>query len=267
MTRLNDLRNVVSALWVLTGVLLVLTLVFQAYYPVARIFKHTFFESVPPGLLISERFGTLDWWMTALFSLAIIMLFWVGFMIANWKIRWPKVIGLILSVLLTLWWITCFIIFMFFMANTNLLAEPNNPGNSYQYCCAPEHFPFITTCPNFPADPCSPPTTQADLRINGDIMIAFTYTIILALSHIAYIILIVLMMTYAPLVLTDRRKLVTYTITETGQPALTPIIPGTGTFPLAGSLNTAYSAATITKRKKPPGGGSVAFKAEQGIHQ
>lgn len=204
---LRYLTGSVSGLWALTGFLTFLSMFFLFYYPTIRSFKFTYFESIPPGLLVSERFLTVDSWITGLFVLTIWTIFWTGFTIANWKLNWPKVLHLIITIFFTLWWIACLVIFLFFIVNANVLSEPTNPANDYRYCCAPEHFPFVATCPNFPADPCVPPITQADLRINGDILLATIVSAVLAAMYIVYIVLVALMMRYAREVLRPKSKM------------------------------------------------------------
>jgi len=68
----RDIHRVQYYLWWATGVQLVVAMLFFSYYPWTRQFVFTYFASPATyGVLTSERFSSLFWWICSFTTLSI----------------------------------------------------------------------------------------------------------------------------------------------------------------------------------------------------
>lgn len=178
----RDLQLNQTYLLIFAGVVSVITMTLLGYYPLTKQYEFTYFATPATyGVLSSDRFNTLDWWITALYVLPIFVCFWTGVMLVFWDTRGYKIFMIVYLSILLMWFITVFIIQTIFLATKNdpSAGNLNNPANSYRACCTPEFYLSVTQCPNYgsPAPECNPSISLSELGANGDFVMAYCWTI------------------------------------------------------------------------------------------
>jgi len=178
----RKLQSAQTRILIVTIVTYVILTVFYAYYPLAESFVFTYFST--PGLygvLVSERFQSVYWWITSLWSLSWFAVFWSMWMLIFWKSKPYKIAFLIYLGISMVWWFSIFIVQFIWLLNKNDPSFPDNPASSYRACCTPEFYNTVPTCPNFgsAAPECNPPINLSELGVNGDFVFAFAFNIVL----------------------------------------------------------------------------------------
>ena len=172
-----------TLLLIFAGVLYILMTVYSAYYPLARTFTHTLFATPSLyGVWVSDRFVTLDWWITSLQTLAWLPVFWAPLMLLFWRSRGYKVAHIVvLSILLLLEVTTLVVNSVWISSGKNDPRYPDNPASSLSACCTPEFYQTVTTCPNFarPSPQCNPPIALNQLGTDGTYVFGFVINVLL----------------------------------------------------------------------------------------
>ena len=135
---------------------------------------HTYMHSVPPGTLLSDRFG-LDWWSYALLTLRILIPFCNLWLLTQVTETLGPEIKHIFTV--TIIWGLDIVIglkLVFDIRTLNTEDAPFHFGNDPLYCCAFFSNP-TNRCLNFP-NQCIPPVTPDELSISTDFWIVFGIT-------------------------------------------------------------------------------------------
>ncbi len=179
-------------LWIAVSIQLPITIIYTAYYPLAVTFEFTYFASPSTyGVLASERFSTLNWWVVSLASLAILPIYWNGLMQCYWRTRWLRIAFLVLVAVQTAWWVSVAGIQISWAAQRNDPSQPGNPADSYRACCTPEWYNTVPTCPNYGnlSPECNPSIDFQELGSSGDFIFAFVFNFAYIVIWVVYTVL------------------------------------------------------------------------------
>ena len=179
----RDIQITQTWLLVMAGVMCVLHMAFEGYYPLTKQYKFTYFATPASyGVLSSYRFASLDWFMTGLYVLPELAIFWIPVMLIFWDVKWYKLALIIYLAILLMFGVSFFVIQTIWLTTKNDPTTGNldNPANSYRACCAPEFYMAVQDCPNFgkPSPDCNPAIALGELGTNGDFVFAYTWTIL-----------------------------------------------------------------------------------------
>jgi hypothetical protein len=234
-----------SALYLLQGVIIASLFFVQWISAVGLTYSE--FDTSTFGVLRSDLGTLLHWQIVLLQTLPVLLLFFTLLAISSWKVRWIKWLVIVLICLALLWFVASGVVWSFQLSTRNTMTSTGNPFDSTSRCCVPDVFATDPTCSNknSPAPNCPVPLALGDLRINLIRLFQYLFQwIYVAL----YVVLLVFMIAFhrevdsTLAVGTNSVKRVV--ITETGTPAVMPIIPGSKTYSVAGVV-----AGEITKRK------------------
>lgn len=206
------LKNILPWFWVTTIVIIVVLLVLRFFDPITlgRIHtEHTYFrvptDAATNGQLYSDRWGSGNWWITGLYVLLWVVPFSAMFMIANTtsKQRGAPLYFHMITTMLLLLAITSLLIYYIVLwvnANGDPLTSSLNIANDYRYCCIDAFRAVDVSCPNHAsATPCDyivPPLMESELRVNGDFLVRFWFTLALFLLFILDLVMTFLINTY-----------------------------------------------------------------------
>jgi hypothetical protein len=137
--------------------------------------KHTYFDPASPiGVLISERYVTVGWWVLALSTLqllipALVYSVWIDRWLkkSGWIVFWVVLVGLLVVLQLLI------VIYLGNnRTNCNGQGEAGNLCNALLWCCVPDIFMNVANeCPPGPCGVATPPVvipaTIADLAPDG----------------------------------------------------------------------------------------------------
>jgi hypothetical protein len=164
--------------------------VFFWYYPWTTDIPFTYFASPSTyGILTTERFVSLQWWLFSLTPLCIPPILLLGFMNNHWLTRWPKLVWIYaVCPFETVLWLLTFIFECIWLAGRNDPANPRNPANSFLACCTPEFYTTVTSCGNYgdPHPECNPSIDLSELGTNGNFVLLFVVTFCMIVVFIMY---------------------------------------------------------------------------------
>jgi hypothetical protein len=180
-------------LWYVGGVQCIITTLYFLYFCWTRQLVFTYFASPATyGLLTSEHFVSLQWWIFSLTALCIPPLYWMGLMLGHYYTRWMKMVWCYFMVPaeLALWLITL-AVDIYWITTKNDPAFPDNPANSNLACCTPEFYTTVVSCKNYlnPAPECNPSINLSELGTNGDMKFFFAVTLIMVGIFTLYLII------------------------------------------------------------------------------
>jgi hypothetical protein len=173
---------------------LIVTMLFYSYYPLTRQIVFTYFASPATyGVLTSQRFDTLLWWMVALTIFALPPLVWIGEIKSHWRRRSYKITFIIYASFLIAWWAATIGVQTWWIVTRNTPSFADNPANSYRACCTPEFYNTVGACPNFgaPHPECDPAINIGELGTNGDMIFYYAITWGLTIIWVVYLVLTV----------------------------------------------------------------------------
>lgn len=165
--------------------------------------KHTYFDPASPiGVLISERYVTIGWWVLALSTLqllipALIYSVWIDRWLKKpgWVVLWIVLIGLLVVLQLLV------VIYLGInRSNCNGQGEAGNLCNALLRCCVEEiYLNVVNECPPGPCGvavpPVAIPATIADLKPDGMFLALMWFNVaFLIISTIVFLILLVELM-------------------------------------------------------------------------
>jgi hypothetical protein len=188
----REIGSIQDMLWTAVFFQLVVSMLFYAYYPWTRQFVFTYFASPSTyGVLTSERFASLLWWIGSLNILALPPLVWVGWMNSHWLRRGFKLTFIIYCALILAWWLATVGIETWWLVTRNDPTFPDNPANSYRACCVPEFYNTVGSCPNFgvPHPECIVSINLNELGTNGDMVFFYAITWVYVIVWFVYIVL------------------------------------------------------------------------------
>jgi hypothetical protein len=173
----SQLKLVQVRLGVLTSILYGIMSVPMQYYFITRLIRFTYFGSAATyGILTSERFASLEFWIALLTVSAWFPVLWVGsYMLAQWKSRAYKIAFLVYLSITLAFFTSVFVIHWTWLTGKNNPAFPDDPASSYRRCCVPEFYNVVPTCPNYGSltPECNPPINLSELGSNGDFWVGF----------------------------------------------------------------------------------------------
>jgi len=176
LTPTEDVSTLQFYLMLLSGFQCAVTTAFFLYYPWTRQFVFTYFASPTTyGVLTTERWNSLFWWICILTALQIFPLWYSGWMQVKWSRRSWKIFWIAyICVLLAIWLVTLGYMIAW-LAQCNDPSQPNNPANSYRACCTPEFYNTVGACPNYgqPHPECDPGINLSELGTNPDFRFFF----------------------------------------------------------------------------------------------
>ena len=187
----EDVIQLQFYLFLLSGFQCLVSMVFFSYYPLTRDFIFTYFASPTTyGVLTSERWSSLFWWLCSLQTLQILPLWLSGWMQVLYSRRSWKNFWLAWCFILLAWWLVTLGYLISYVATRNDPAYPNNPANSYRACCVPEFYNVVGACPNFGSShpECDPGINLNELGTNGDMVFFFFFVVVDILIWILYIV-------------------------------------------------------------------------------
>ena len=193
----RELFSTTYLLWYVSAFQLGVTIVYFAYFPWTRKILFTYFASPATyGVLTSERFVSLQWWVYSLTALVIFPLWWVGWMNNHYLSKWPKTTWIAFCSVELALWVATWAIETWWLIDRNNPSFPDNPANSYKACCTPEFYNTVGACPNFgdPHPECTPGININELGTNGDMVFFYAITVVMVVVFILYIVLSVQIM-------------------------------------------------------------------------
>ena len=173
------LRSLVTGMWVFAFLFVVAYHVFAFYVPTAANFRFTFTQDcAAPGTLVSDRWN-FRFFYTGLYVFLTLVFFTFAFMIAQWKIGFPRWLHIAVAALVLIWLLVLlFAFFIPYWVTANRSTEPPtaNPASDPRWCCAYFAEPAADgVCCNAPATPCTPNVTPSDLTVSGDFLFEFFF--------------------------------------------------------------------------------------------
>lgn len=176
----------------LSGVFLVILLpVFFSIYPQTRHYLNTVFPTPNTGgALVTDYFRGYMWARTALFVLIMPAVYLAMLVLSYIHVKWLKYLLIVYASLVAFWWIGTLIMDIVYMTNANDPTDPQNPANSFYFCCAPQVYTSWAGCPNYGAvnATCTPPRSLDEMGFNWPFMFAFVFNIFYLVGTITYIV-------------------------------------------------------------------------------
>ena len=193
----EELRTLEVGYWIYLFAIVVIGHLGVAYLQLTHVSQYTYFNNqiAPSATVFSERWD-LQWFFQGSLIFLWLVTFSAAFMMGYYRLRWPKILHIIVTTILIIWFLVMIGFSVYYLIKANDPAFPNNPANDIHYCCV--YGAIHPECPNNPSGSTCPFIIgSGDLKVNGDFLIDFWFKIVYAIFMIIDIIFAMLYIRWA----------------------------------------------------------------------